>query len=56
MALVENPAIFFKIENDTYYKGFSTKEEAREEYNRIKAMINDPPIIMSLDNGQLNNL
>ena len=56
MALVGNPAIFFKIENDTYYKGFSTKEEAREEYNRIKAMINDPPIIMSLDNGQLNNL
>ncbi len=55
MELVGNPAIFFKIENEAYYKGFSTKEEAREEYERIKAMINNPPMFMTLDGGQLNN-
>ena len=48
--------IYFYFEKDSLCKKFSTNQEAGEEYNRIKAMINDPPIIMSLGNGQLNNL
>ena len=42
-------------ENAVQVKRFTKEEEARKEYDRIKAMINDPPMIMSLDNGQLNN-
>lgn len=47
MELIGNPGICFSVDGETYYKTFSTKEEAREEYDRIKAMINDPPLIMS---------
>ena len=56
MELVGNPAIFFKIENEAYYKAFSNKEEAREEYDRIKAMINDPPIIATANFKELKKL
>ena len=55
MELTGNPAIYFSVDGETYYKMFSTEEEAREEYNRIKAMINDPPMLMTLDNENVNN-
>ena len=41
--------IYFYFEKDRLCKEFSTNQEAREEYDRIKAMINDPPMLMSLD-------
>ena len=47
--------INFIARDITFKKDFKTKEEAREEYDRIKAMINKPPMIMTLDKGRLNN-
>lgn len=55
MVLVDNPAIYFSVDGETFYKTFSTKKEAREEYNRIKAMINDSPLIMS-QTGELKKI
>lgn len=41
--------IEFIFQDYTRSKCFETKEEAREEYDRIKAMINNLPMIMTGD-------
>ena len=48
--------IYFYFEKDSLCKKFSTNQEAGEEYNRIKAMINDPPIIATANFKELKKL
>ena len=46
--------INFIVRDITFTKDFKTKEKDREEYNRIKAMINEPPLFMS--HGELKKI
>ena len=46
--------INFIARDITFTKDFKTKEKAGEEYNRIKAMINEPPLFMS--HGELKKI
>ena len=48
--------INFIARDITFTKDFKTKEKAREEYNRIKAMINEPPMIMTGDREKLKGM
>jgi hypothetical protein len=50
-------SIYFYNErnNVIQVKRFTKKEEARKEYERIKEMINNPPVFMTLDNGKAND-
>ena len=54
----ERSCIHFYNSRDTsgYTKSFLTSKEAREEYDRIKAMINNPPIIANANFKELKKL